>query len=227
MKVVSLQCPGCAASVSPDGGKCESCGSYYHVLDEATSLITPAVRLFAQDGRFVFVYGPRQSFLLGRHCEQVHVPVRDARDRQRLGVSRKAALVTLSDLGPVIQRVGQSPVTLRGEHGAKRELKDFEMGPLISGMRVSFGLSDHFWMVDVLETASGKVGVLLCEPGGQVRHLLISTNDHPARFLDSDTELTPLGTVRPTFTEGWIPQKMSKAGKPHGFPTACEHVWYN
>ncbi len=154
-----------------------------------------------------------------------HVPVRDARNRGLCGVSRKAALVMLSDLGPAIQRVGRSPVCLRGEHGSKRDLPDYGMGPLVSGMSVYFGLSGHSWKVQLLETASGKQGVLFCEPGDQVRHLLISTNTDPARFFGAGTQLGLLGTVRSTFTEGWIPQEMKKAGKPHTFPGSCEHVW--
>ena len=226
MRVVSLQCPSCAASVSPEEKKCESCGSYYAVVEGSTSLLAPAVRLFKSGGQFTFVYGPRKFFLMGRHSRQAHVPVRDKEDIEKLGISRKAALVTFAEIGPAIERIGKSPMRVAMEHGSPRDLEVNERVPLISGMTINFGLKGHVWTVQILETTSGKTGVLFSEPGDRVRHLLVADNVAPARFLGSDAQLDDLGGVRNSFLDDWVPVLMKEAGKSHSFPTECSHVWH-
>ncbi len=223
MKVVSLNCPGCAASVNPDKRTCESCGSYYGVIDGNTALLSPAVRLLQKGRQFTFVYGPRKFFLMGRHCIQAHVPIRHRGNIQSSRISRKAVVVTLTDTGPIIQRVGASKVIIAMD-GTARELSSHEQTPLISGMDISFGLKDHVWNAQVLETASGKIGVLFSEPGDKVRHLLIKDNVEPADLLRSD-ELIPLGVVRRTFTDPWIPTQMEEENEHYSFPAQCDHVW--
>jgi hypothetical protein len=225
MRVISLQCPSCAASVSPGGNKCESCGSYYVVMEGITSLLTPAVRLYKSGDQFTFVYGPRKFFLMGRHSRQAHVPIRNREDVEKAGISRLAVRVILGENGPCIQRMGRSPVKIVKPHGSSRDLNPDEEVPLISGMSIGFGLKDHFWRVRLIEKASYKTGVLFSEPGGRVHHLLVADYVVPARFIRTDARLFDLGTVRRSFDEGWAPVLLEEAGESHDFPAECDHLW--
>ena len=226
MKIFSLKCPDCGAPVPRKGSQCESCGSYYEVEGRRTQLSTPAVRLYEGDDQFTFVYGPRSFFLLGRHHLQSHVPVRHREELDKLGISRKAAQVSLSQSGPTIQRIGQSRLVITTKQGVRKELGMFESAPLISGMTIDFGLRRHSWEVRICETSAGQIAVLLIEPDAIVRHLLITDDIDPTTYLDPRENLVHLGVVRPNFKDGWIPTDMEDAGELHSFPIDCRHVWH-